>query len=98
MYRLKIAQELVLGVTSDARNATVVRTAIRLARELGLECVAEGVETAAQASFLAAAGCVYAQGYYFSRPLSREQTTELLRRRTVSAPAPHRAGAFMIAS
>ncbi|MGC2781446.1 MAG: EAL domain-containing protein [Bradyrhizobium sp.] len=98
VYRLKIAQELIFGVTSDSRNATVVRTAIRLARDLGLECVAEGVETAAQATFLVAAGCVYAQGYYFSRPLNREQTTELLRRRTVSAPAPHRAGELMIAS
>jgi diguanylate cyclase (GGDEF)-like protein len=76
--RLKIAQQLVFGVTSDTRNATVVRTAVRLARELGIDCVAEGVETEAQASFLVSAGCGYAQGYYFSRPITPERATERL--------------------
>jgi diguanylate cyclase (GGDEF)-like protein len=76
--RLKIAQQLVFGVTEEPRNATVVRTAIRLARELGLEFVAEGVETQAQADFLAAAGCEQGQGYHFSRPVSVEIATELL--------------------
>jgi diguanylate cyclase (GGDEF)-like protein len=77
--RLKIAQELVLGVTTEPRNATVVRTAIRLAGELGIECIAEGVETQAQANFLIAAGCVQAQGFHFSRPVSAARATELLR-------------------
>lgn len=79
--RLKIAQELMLKVTSDKRNATVVRAAIRLAHELGIETIAEGVETAAQASFLVEAGCGYAQGYYYGRPVDTAQSTELLRRR-----------------
>jgi len=77
--RLKIAQELVFRVTADARNATVVRAAIRLAQELGIEVIAEGVETEAQADFLLTAGCPYAQGYYFSRPVNSERATELLR-------------------
>ena len=77
--RLKIAQELVLGVTTEPRNATVVRTAIRLAGELGIECIAEGVETQAQANFLVAAGCVQAQGFHFSRPVTAARATELLR-------------------
>jgi EAL domain-containing protein (putative c-di-GMP-specific phosphodiesterase class I) len=77
--RLKIAQELVFGVDSDARHATVVRAAIRLARELAIEPIAEGVETEAQAKCLAAAGCKHAQGYYFSRPVDAERATELLR-------------------
>ena len=79
--RLKIAQELMLRVTSDKRSATVVRATIRLAHELGIEVIAEGVETAAQASFLVEAGCGYAQGYYYGRPVNTAQTTELLRRR-----------------
>jgi diguanylate cyclase len=78
--RLKIAQELVLGVTTDSRNATVVRAAIRLAQELGVDVIAEGVETEAQANFLLAAGCAHAQGYYFGRPVNAERATELLRR------------------
>ena len=81
--RLKIAQELMLKVTSDKRNATVVRATIRLAHELGIAIIAEGVETAAQASFLVEAGCGYAQGYYYGRPVDTAQTTEWLRRRTV---------------
>ena len=76
--RLKIAQELVFRVTDDVRNATVVRAAIRLAHELGIEVIAEGVETEAQARFLLSAGCAHAQGYHFSRPLSAARTTELL--------------------
>jgi EAL domain-containing protein (putative c-di-GMP-specific phosphodiesterase class I) len=77
--RLKIAQQLVLGVTTEPRNATVVRTAIRLASELGIECIAEGVETQAQANFLIAAGCAQAQGFHFSRPVSAARATDLLR-------------------
>jgi len=61
--RLKIAQQLVFGVTEDPRSATVVRTAIRLAGELGIEFVAEGVETRAQVDFLIATGCEQAQGF-----------------------------------
>jgi diguanylate cyclase (GGDEF)-like protein len=76
--RLKIAQELVFGVTTNSRNATVVRAAIHLAKELGIEVIAEGVETEAQANFLLSAGCTYAQGYYFSRPVNAERATELL--------------------
>ena len=76
--RLKIAQELVFRVTTDSRNATVVRAAIRLAKELGIEVIAEGVETEAQASFLLSAGCAYAQGYYFSRPVNAVRAMELL--------------------
>ena len=85
--RLKIAQELVFRVDSDFRNATVVRSAIRLAHELGIECVAEGVETEAQARFLVSAGCMQGQGFYFSRPVDAKRATELLRRgRTKPTP------------
>jgi diguanylate cyclase len=78
--RLKIAQELVFGVDVDERHATVVRAAVRLAHELDIEAIAEGVESEAQAEFLAAAGCHLAQGYYFSRPVDAERATELLSR------------------
>jgi diguanylate cyclase len=78
--RLKIAQELVFGVDVNERHATVVRAAIRLAHELDIEAIAEGVESESQATFLAAAGCRLAQGYYFSRPVDAERATELLAR------------------
>jgi EAL domain-containing protein (putative c-di-GMP-specific phosphodiesterase class I) len=77
--RLKLAPEFVFRVTVDYRNAAVVRAAIRLANELGLEVIAEGVETEAQVRFLLGAGCEQAQGYYFSRPVTVLKATELLR-------------------
>ena len=78
--RLKIAQDLVFHVTDELRNATVVKAAIRLAHELDIAVIAEGVETEAQAQFLLAAGCSNAQGYYYSRPITAEAATDLLRR------------------
>jgi diguanylate cyclase len=95
--RLKIAQQLVFGVTAEPRNATVVRTAIRLARELGIECLAEGVETQAQANFLLAAGGEQAQGFFFSRPLSPANTTVFLRERRLKAAPGARPGSMTAA-
>ena len=77
--RLKLAQEFVFRVTVDYRNAAVVRAAIRLAHELGLDVIAEGVETEAQLRFLVGAGCEQGQGYYFSRPVKAEEATAILR-------------------
>jgi diguanylate cyclase (GGDEF)-like protein len=77
--RLKIAQDLVSGVSFDARSATVVRTAIRLAQELGLECIAEGIETKAQADFIRAAGCDFGQGFYCGAPASAAEITSVLK-------------------
>jgi len=85
--RLKLAQEVVFRVTVDYRNAAVVRAAIRLANELGLEVIAEGIETEAQVRFLLGAGCEQAQGYYFSPAVRAEEFEKLFqtpRFRTVS--------------
>jgi EAL domain-containing protein (putative c-di-GMP-specific phosphodiesterase class I) len=81
--RIKIAQELVFGVDTDSRSATVVRAAIRLAHELDIEIIAEGVETEGQENFLLSAGCDHAQGYYFSRPVTATRATALLRTGTI---------------
>jgi diguanylate cyclase (GGDEF)-like protein len=77
--RVKIAQELVYRVNIDSRCATVVRAAVRLARELDIEVIAEGVETEGQRKFLLSAGCEHGQGFYFSKPVNAERATELLR-------------------
>ncbi len=77
--RVKIAQQLVSGVDADVRSATVVRAAIRLAHELGIEIIAEGIETEGQEKFLLSAGCEHGQGFYFSRPVDAARATALLR-------------------
>jgi EAL domain-containing protein (putative c-di-GMP-specific phosphodiesterase class I) len=77
--RVKIAQELMFGVDTDHRSATVVRAAIRLAHELGIEIIAEGIETEGQEKFLLSAGCERGQGFYYSKGVDAAHATELLR-------------------
>lgn len=77
---LKVDQSFVSRMSDAPTNAEIVRTIVVLAHNLGLEVVAEGVETAADAERLTALGCEYAQGYYYSRPLTAEQATEVLSR------------------
>lgn len=65
---LKIDRSFVTALPQDRQNAAIVRATVALARGLGLQVMAEGVETVAQARFLAACGCDGAQGYLYSQP------------------------------
>ena len=66
--QLKIDQSFVRDVLTDPNDATIACTIITLARSLGLDVVAEGVETEGQRSFLLRNGCRQFQGYLFGRP------------------------------
>jgi EAL domain-containing protein (putative c-di-GMP-specific phosphodiesterase class I) len=66
---LKIDQSFVSRLPGDARQDAVVQAIIAMARALGAQVVAEGVETAAQACALQAHGCHEIQGYFYSYPL-----------------------------
>jgi EAL domain-containing protein (putative c-di-GMP-specific phosphodiesterase class I) len=66
---LKIDRSFVSEMLSNAESREIVKTILSLASNLGMEVVAEGVETAEQVSLLHSLGCGYAQGYFFSRPL-----------------------------
>jgi EAL domain-containing protein (putative c-di-GMP-specific phosphodiesterase class I) len=78
IQQLKIDQSFVRDVTTDASDATMVRTIILMAHSLKLHVIAEGVETQAQADFLKQCGCERAQGYYFRCPVSGDDFTKLL--------------------
>jgi EAL domain-containing protein (putative c-di-GMP-specific phosphodiesterase class I) len=76
---LKIDRGFIMDMTQNASNAQLVRTIITMGHNLGLEVIAEGVETLAQKEQLKNAGCDLAQGYLLGRPMSPEQITELLK-------------------
>lgn len=75
---LKIDRSLVGELGSDGAGQGLCEAIIALAQRLGLKVVAEGVETASQRDLLRAAGCDYAQGYFFSRALPVGQMDRLL--------------------
>jgi EAL domain-containing protein (putative c-di-GMP-specific phosphodiesterase class I) len=66
---LKIDRSFVQALADSAVNARIVQTILRLAHELGIAAVAEGIEDAATAETLRRMGCTYGQGYHFARPL-----------------------------
>jgi EAL domain-containing protein (putative c-di-GMP-specific phosphodiesterase class I) len=69
---LKVDRSFVDGLGRDGEADAIVRTVIGLARSLGLDLVAEGVETEEQMRLLVELGCDLAQGYLFSRPLPED--------------------------
>jgi len=75
---LKIDRSFVTRVGERESAATLLGAIVDLAMNLGLESVAEGVETAEELAFVRARGCDTAQGYYFSRPLETEDYIEML--------------------
>ena len=74
---LKIDRSFVMRLTTDNDNA-IVRTISTLARNLGMEVIAEGIETDEQYQQLKALGCEYGQGYLFSRPVDNDRVPHLL--------------------
>ena len=78
--RLKIDQTFVRDIPSDAEDMAIATAIIAMAHNLGMNVVAEGVETLDQLRFLQSQGCDYVQGFYLSRPLDADGITALLNR------------------
>ena len=86
--RIKIAQTFMLNLTSRPINGTIVKTAISMAHELGLDAVVEGVETAEQVELIRSWGGHKVQGFYFSKPMPAGDVAALLRVGKISPTLP----------
>ncbi|MDE1949337.1 MAG: EAL domain-containing protein [Burkholderiales bacterium] len=85
---IKIDQSFVRNMSPGSEDLALCEAIIVMAHKLGMKVVAEGVETATQAELLAAAGCDYAQGYFYSRPMPAPEFEAWLAARAQAAAAP----------
>jgi EAL domain-containing protein (putative c-di-GMP-specific phosphodiesterase class I) len=77
---LKLDRQFLADIERDERGATLVAGVLDLGRRLGLDVVAEGVETRGQLELLLGMGCAFLQGWLFSRPVDADRLLEVLAR------------------
>ena len=80
--------------TARRRRSILLRSIVTMAHDLGMEVIAEGAETEAEVMEVSEAGCEYAQGFVYGRPMTPQMVQQMVRRRpTPRLPAPARRGA-----
>jgi EAL domain-containing protein (putative c-di-GMP-specific phosphodiesterase class I) len=84
---IKLDRSFVGALDSDPSAAAIVRATLSLSRSLGLDSVAEGVESAEQLRLLGLEGCRVAQGYYFSPPVHPREIGAMVAALTATEPA-----------
>jgi len=87
MDELKIDRSFITDAALGGRDGALAAAIITLGSELGLQVVAEGVETPAQSAFLLGRGCKLQQGYLFSRPVHGAAFEQMLRQGTTRQAA-----------
>lgn len=87
---IKIDQSFVRDAPSDQDDGSIVRAIVAMATSLGMNVIAEGVETEAQSRFVTQAGCDIAQGYYFHAPMYAPEISRLLAVNGIYQPTSRR--------
>jgi diguanylate cyclase (GGDEF)-like protein/PAS domain S-box-containing protein len=88
MDLLKIDRSFVSRIEEGAGNLAILEAIVTLAHQLGMEVVAEGIQTAGQVKRIRSLGCEYGQGYLFSKPLPGKDLDDLLAGPVVGEPTP----------
>lgn len=83
---LKIDRSFVSNLELDDKNFNIVKAIVTLAHSLGLDVIAEGVETFEQVDMLRSLACEFGQGYYFSRPLDDDAAIDFLTKKSLFEP------------
>jgi diguanylate cyclase (GGDEF)-like protein/PAS domain S-box-containing protein len=86
---LKIDRSFVSKMEAGDKDTEIVKVINSLARNLGMEVVAEGIETLGQWALLNGFDCAYGQGYYFSRPLEQNAATQLVEKGGFASRGPN---------
>jgi diguanylate cyclase (GGDEF)-like protein len=76
---IKIDRSFIAHITDNANDLTIVKTIITMAQNLNIRVIAEGVETAEQLQLLNQLGCLFYQGYFFSKPVSKDDFVAMVR-------------------
>ncbi len=92
LNKLKIDRNFVRDIQTSRRDATILKSVVSLATQLGLDVIAEGVGPSGLLDLLLEQGCGEAQGFYFSRPLSAEDIASLLAEGSERVGRPRTAG------
>ena len=77
--KIKIDKSFVQDLQDDDDDATIVRAIIQLGKSLGMQVIAEGVETAEQEAYIISEGCHEGQGYHYSKPLQARELAAYLK-------------------
>ncbi|WP_448649860.1 putative bifunctional diguanylate cyclase/phosphodiesterase [Pseudomonas fluorescens] len=77
--KIKIDKSFVQDLLDDDDDATIVRAIIQLGKSLGMQVIAEGVETAEQEAYIISEGCHEGQGYHYSKPLPARELAAYLK-------------------
>ena len=79
---LKVDRSFVMNMSQGDKNIEIVNTIVILAHKLGLDVIAEGIETEPEQQILTNFHCEYGQGYFFAKPLAAKDATDLFEQQT----------------